>query len=83
MADAMQETDSAIELTLEAIKRLKVKNPAHELLQFSTTFAGLKLPESFIQRFGGEHIAEWAKGTEFAYAGMCMNYYNALCAALQ
>ncbi|OGG47284.1 hypothetical protein A2671_01300 [Candidatus Kaiserbacteria bacterium RIFCSPHIGHO2_01_FULL_49_13] len=81
MADAMQETDAGIELALMALKRLKERNPTHELLQYADSFATLSPPRSFIERFGREHVPEYFRGTEFAAAAMYLNFYNTLEAA--
>jgi hypothetical protein len=82
MAGAGEETDAGIELVLAALERLRAKDAGHELLRFSEGFGYTRLPESFRARFGGEHIPECHRGTEFAYAAMCLNYYEALRAAL-
>ena len=81
MASAAEETDAGILLAMDAIGRLKRRNPTHELLQFEGNFATMRPSESFVERFGGEHIAEVHRGTEFAAAAMFMNYYKALEAA--
>ncbi|GEM_PF-3126846 len=78
MADAMQELESAIKLVHGATECLKEKFPDHELLQYAETFEQWVVPESFRQRFGGEHIPEHFRGTEFARAAMYDNYYEAL-----
>lgn len=83
MADAMQETDSAILLVEEAARCLKAVHPEHELLQFERTFANMgSLPPGFRERFGGERISECHRGTDFAIAAMYMNYYGDLRKAL-
>ncbi len=81
MADAMQETDAAIELAQGAIERLKKRSPEHELLQFADAFASMRPPASFCERFGGKHVPEHFRGTDFAAAAMIKNYYDALQAA--
>ena len=81
MASAAEEIDAGIELVLGAIKRLKAKDPEHELLQFAGSFSTMELPQSFADRFGGEHIPEVHRETGFAAAAMFLNYYNALQAA--
>ena len=78
MASAAEETDAGIMLALGAIGQLKTRNPTHELLQFEKSFATMRPSESFVERFGGEHIPEVHRGTEFAAAAMFMNYYKAL-----
>lgn len=78
MADAMQETDSAILLVAGEAAQLKAAQPGHELLQFAETFANMNLPEGFRERFGGDRISECHRGTNFAVAAMYMNYYDDL-----
>lgn len=78
MADAMQETDSAILLVMGEVAQLKATQPGLELLQFAETFANMNLPEGFRERFGGERIPAWARGTNFEIAAMYMNYYDDL-----
>ena len=78
MASAAEETDAGILLAMDAIARLKTRNPTHELLQFEENFATMRPPRSFVERFGGEHVPEVHRGTEFAAAAMFLNYYNAL-----
>lgn len=79
MADAMEKLDSRIMLAIDAIKRLKAKDPEHELLQWGEgPFFLAPLPKSFMDRFGGEHISEGNRGTGFAMAEVYYNYYKVI-----
>ncbi len=84
MADAAQELDSAIMLVDSAAKKLQAIDPGHELLQFFPMFdANWQSSAGFNERFGGERISNWARGTEFARAVLYMNYYTDLQEALK
>ncbi len=84
MASAAEETDSAILLCEDAIRLLEEKKPESTLLKWKNTFAGFDgFPSDFLERFGGEHVPRWARGTEFAAAAVMFNYYNALSAELK
>jgi hypothetical protein len=83
MADAMQELDSSIALAMRAIEDLKKKDPGHELLQWGETpFYMGPIPQSFMERFGGEHVSEGNRGTTFEMAEVYFNYYNAMMGVL-
>jgi len=76
MADAAQETDSAILLIRDALVRLRAAYPGHELLQFADNYAYMELPAEFRERFGRARVAECFRHTEFAVAATYMNYYE-------
>jgi hypothetical protein len=81
MADWYQETEAALDLVADALKKLRAKNPDHELLRWDDTHAHKEVPQDFFDRFGGMHVPEYHRGTVWARAEMLKNYYEALEAA--
>ena len=78
MADALKELDSAILLVRDEVVRLRAKAPEHELLKFAENFDSGQDDPEFLERFGKDHIPEWARETDVWRACLYMNYYNAL-----